>query len=91
MLELPVFTIVSVRVCLVPIGTLPKLRLAGLDPRIPAETAVPVRPIVKAGFEASDAITIVPLAPPFVVGAKVTVRVVLCAASRVIGVVIPLS
>src|SRR5579863_5151538 len=90
MLDPPVLVRVSDRVCLVPTGTVPKLRLAGFDPRTPAKTPVPVSPIFKTGFAASDATETAPLAPPVVVGANETVKVVLCAGFRVSGVESPL-
>lgn len=90
MLDPPVLVRVSDRVCLVPTGTVPKLRLAGFAPRTPAKTPVPVNPIFSTGLVASDAMESVPLAPPIVVGANEMLKVVLCDDVRVRGVESPL-
>jgi hypothetical protein len=90
MLDPPVLVRVSDRVCLVPTGTVPKLRLAGFGPRTPATTPVPINPIFNTGFEASDAMETVPLATPVVVGANEIVKVVLCDGVRVRGAASPL-
>ena len=52
-------------------------------------TDVPLRGIDKLGFEAFDVTVAVPGNVPTDVGAKVTVKVVLCPAFNVTGVVIP--
>ena len=39
---------------LLPTVTLPKLKLAGFDPSVPAVTPVPVRGIVRVGLEALE-------------------------------------
>ena len=90
-LEPPVLVTVSDRVCLLPTVTLPKLRLVGFDPNVPAVTPVPDNAIVSVGLEPSEVIVTVPLALPLVCGENFTVNVVLCEALRVRGVVIPLS
>jgi len=76
-LDPPVFVTVSDRVCLLPTITLPKLRLVGFDPNAPADTPVPVSPIVNVGFEPSEVIVTAPLTLPAVCGAKETVKLVL--------------
>jgi hypothetical protein len=90
MLEPPVLVRVSDKDCFVPTGTVPKLRLDEFDPRTPAATPVPVKPILSSGLLASDAIDTIPLAPPVVVGANEIVKVVLCDAARLSGVESPL-
>ena len=90
MLDPPVLVRVSDRVCFVPTGTVPKLRLAGLAPRTPATAPVPVSPMINSGFVAFDVIAIAPLAPPVVVGMKEIVKLVLCAGFSVSGAEIPL-
>jgi hypothetical protein len=82
---------VSDRDCLLPTVTSPKLRLLGFDPRAPTASPVPDSGMVRVGFEASEVTVTVPLVLPLVCGAKATVRVVLCEALSVSGVVIPLS
>lgn len=76
---------------MLPTVTLPNERLVGLDPKAPNATPVPDKTLVSVEFDASEVIVIVPLALPLVCGAKATVRVVLCEALSVSGVVIPLS
>ena len=76
--------------CLLPVVTLPKLRLAGLDSRSPGTIPVPDKAIFSVGLEAFDVIVTVPLALPADVGVKVTLKVALCPAASVRGVLIPL-
>jgi len=90
-LDPPVFVIVSVKASLLPMVTLPKLRLLALDPSVPAETPVPDKDMARVGLEAFEVMVTVPLALPVAWGANVTVKVVLCEGLRVRGVVIPLS
>lgn len=87
----PVLVMVSVSARSLPTVTLPKLRLVGFDARVPGVTAVPDSDIVRVGFDPSEVMVTVPLAAPAVVGAKVTVNVVLCDAFSVRGAVMPLS
>ena len=87
----PVFVTVSKRDLLLPTVTLPKLRLVGLAPSEPGDTPVPDSGMVSVGLEASDVMVMLPLAPPAVDGANETVKVVLCPAASVTGVVIPLK
>jgi hypothetical protein len=71
--------------------TLPKLRLAGLAPRVPPETPVPDSAIVSVESEAFELMVTVPLALPPAWGANRTLNVVLCDALSVSGVVMPVS
>ena len=82
---------VSDRDCWFPTVTLPKLRLKGLAPSVPGVTPVPARGIARVGFEALDVIMRLPLALPANDGAKETLKVALCPAVSVTGVVIPLK
>jgi len=75
---------------LFPTVMLPKLRLAGLDSRSPGKIPVPDKAILSVGLEAFDVIVTVPLALPADVGVKVTLKVALCPAASVRGVLIPL-
>jgi hypothetical protein len=54
-----------------------------------AATDVPLRGIAKLGFEAFDVTVAVPVNVPADAGANFTVKVVLCPAVKVTGVVIP--
>ena len=87
----PVLVSVSVNNELLPITTLPKLRLVGAAVRAPGASPVPDKDIVSVGFDAFELMVTVPLALPPVVGANETVNVVFCDGFRVRGVVIPLS
>jgi hypothetical protein len=86
-----VLVTVSVRACLLPTVTLPKLRLAGFDPSVPGDIPEPDNALVSEEFEASDVIVNVPLAFPLNWGAKETTRVVLCEGLSVRGRLIPVS
>src|SRR5271157_5655697 len=86
----PVLVTVSERDCLFPTVTLPKLRLAGFEPRSPGEIPVPDRGTARVGFEAFEVTVTFPLALPAAVGVNVTVKLALCPAVSVTGVVIPL-
>ena len=79
----PVLVTVSDRDCLLPIVTLPKLRLAGLAPNVPGVTPLPDKGMVRVGFVALDVIVRLPLAPPADDGANETLKVVLCPAVSV--------
>jgi hypothetical protein len=87
----PVFVTVSDRVCLFPTVTVPKLRLVGLAPSVPGVTPLPDKGMVRLGFEALDVIVRLPLAPPADDGVNETLKVALCPAVNVTGVVIPLK
>ena len=82
---------VSDRDCLFPTVTLPKLRLVGLAPSVPGVTPVPDRGMVRVEFEAVEVMVRLPLAVPADGGANDTLKVVLCPAVSVIGVVMPLK
>lgn len=90
-LDPPVFVIVSDSDWVLPTVTVPKLRLAGLAPKVPAVVPVPVNGIVRVGLGAFEVSVRLPLAAPLAVGANVTLKLVLCPAFRVTGAVIPLS
>ena len=75
---------------MLPTVTLPKLRLAGFDPSVPAVTPVPVKAIVRVGFEPFEVIVTVPVAVPAAVGVNVTLKVALCPAASVTGAAMPL-
>lgn len=77
-------------VCCEPTVTLPKLSVAGLLASCPASTPVPESGIASVGFGAFEVSVTLPLAAPAVCGANVTLKVVLCPAATVAGVVIPL-
>ena len=83
--EPPVFVRVSDRVCELPTGTLPKLMLVGLAVRDPDVTPLPDNTILSDGLDAVLVIAMLPFTFPLVVGAKVTVNVVLCPAGSVSG------
>lgn len=82
---------VSDRDCLFPIVTLPKLRLVGLAPSVPGVTPLPDSGMVRVGFEALDVMVRFPLALPADDGANETLKVALCPAVNVTGVVIPVK
>lgn len=90
-LEPPVLVTVSERDLLLPTVTLPKLSVVGLDPSVPFVTPVPVSGIVRVGLDAVDVTTMLPVALAADVGVNVTVKVALCPAVSVTGVVMPLK
>src|ERR1700722_12000598 len=65
------------------------VKLVGDAVKVAAATEVPFRGIDKLGFDAFHATVAVPGNVPPDVGAKVTVKIVLCPAVNVTGVVIP--
>src|ERR1700723_1543734 len=65
------------------------VKLVGDAVKVAAATEVPLRGIDKLGFDAFDVTVAVPGKVPTDVGAKVTVKVVLCPAVNVTGVLIP--
>jgi hypothetical protein len=75
---------------LLPAMTLPKLRLAGFEVRAPGLTPVPLTGTVRFAAEAFEEMVSVPDALPEVAGLKLTLKLVLCPAASVNGVVIPL-
>ena len=86
-LEPPAFVTVSDSELLFPTSTPPKLRLVGLDDKAPGVTPVPLTAMVRVGLEAFDVIVRLPLAAAAAVGAKLTLKLELCPAARVTGVV----
>ena len=74
---------------MLPTVTLPKPRLVGFDPSTPGAIPVPANGMVRVG--AFEVTVILPLALPDDAGANVTVKVVLCPAVSVSGVVMPLK
>lgn len=79
----------SDRVCWLPVCTLPKLRLDGLEASAPGAVPVPESGILRVGLDAVELIVRLPLALPVDGGAKVTLKVALCPAVSVIGAVMP--
>ena len=73
-----------------PTVTLPKLMLLELSPKTPGDAPVPETAIVNVGLEPSEVMVTIPVKLATDCGAKLTLKVVLCAAFRVRGVVIPL-
>ena len=65
------------------------VKLVGDAVKVAAATEVPLRGIDKLGFDAFDVRVTAPGKVPADVGANVTVKVVLCPAVNVSGVVIP--
>ena len=82
---------VSERDLLLPTVTLPKLRLVGFDPSVPGVTPLPDKEMVRVGFDALEVMVMLPLALPADDGANETLKVALCPAFRVTGVVMPLK
>ena len=82
---------VSDRVCLFPTVTVPKLRLVGLAPRVPGVTPLPDNGMVRVGLEALDVTVRLPATFPADDGANETLKVALCPAVSVTGVVIPVK
>ena len=76
--------------CLIPTVTLPKLRLVGFDPSVPAATPVPDMGMVSVGLEAFEVIVMLPLTLAADAGVNVTVKVALWPAVSVTGAAIPL-
>jgi len=90
-LDPPVLVTVADRDWFDPSVTFPKLSVVGFELRVPGVVLpLPDSATVRVGFEALDKIVTVPLAVPDVVGANLTVNVVLWPAFKVRGVVIPL-
>src|SRR3984885_3506655 len=87
--EPPVLVTVSVSGSLVPVGTVPKLRLVGFAPSAPTAAPVPVNGKDSEGLGAFEVIVTLPLALPVVSGANETVNVVLCPALSASGVAMP--
>jgi hypothetical protein len=86
----PLAVRVPVAVPLVPTTTFPTaMGVDTLNVLWLCATAVPVKAIVRLGFEASDVTEMLPLKLPADCGEKVTVNGVLCPGVKVTGVVIP--
>ena len=75
---------------MLPIVAVAKTRLVGFDVIAPAVAPIPVKGMLRLGFEAVDVMVTFPLADPDTVGANFTAKVVLCPAFNVRGTVIPL-
>ena len=77
---------------LVPTTTMPRSMVVGVTASCPtAAVPVPDKGMVRVGFEALEVIVRFPLALPADDGANETLKVALCPAVRVTGVVIPLK
>lgn len=77
---------------LAPTTTLPRLSVLGLTASCPtAVVPVPDREMLTLGFVASDVMVTLPEALPAAWGANATVKIALCEAFRVSGVLIPLN
>ena len=76
---------------MLPIVTLPKLRLVGLAPSVPGVTPVPESGMVRVGLDAFEVMAMLPLALPVAGGANETVKLALWPAVRVTGAVIPVK
>ncbi len=81
----PVLVTVSDKFVLLPTWTLPNARLVGFAVSAPGVTPVPESGMLKLGFEPLEVMLALPLAAPFVVGAKSTVNEVLWPAVSVNG------
>jgi hypothetical protein len=89
-LDPPVLVTVSERVLLLLAGTLPKARLVGFDPSVPAARPVPLNGMFSVGFDAVEVMVTSPLAAPPATGLNNTLKLVLCPAAKVTGAVMPL-
>ena len=89
-LAVPVFVIVEERVWLCPTVILPKLRDAGLAPRVPtAFVPTPETGTVNVASEALEARVRLPFEVPDVEGANCTLKLALCPTARVAGALMP--
>ena len=86
----PGFVSLAESVLLLPVCTLPKLKLVGFALRAPAVTAVPDKPILRVGLDALLTIAKLPVKVPLLPGANTTLKFVLEPALRVTGNVRPL-
>lgn len=82
---------VSESVWFAPTGTLPKVRLVGFDPSAPGAIPVAVSGMVSVGFDAVEVTVTLPLTLPAAEGVRLTLKVAVCPAVNVAGVVIPLT
>ena len=78
-------------VLLLPICTLPKVRLAGFALRAAALATVPDNPMLSVGLDALLTIAKLPEAVPVLTGVKLTVKLVLWPALRLSGKLRPLT
>ena len=90
-LDPPEFVNVPDKDCVPPKATVPNARLLGFDVIAPAVAPVPDNGMVRLGLDASEVMLMLPLADPDAIGAKVKVKLVLCPALKVRGVLIPPS
>jgi hypothetical protein len=84
-LDPPVLVNVSGRLELLPVNTVPKLKLEALAASVPGVTPDPVSGMLRVGFEASLVMATLPLADPLVGGANCTLKLFDCPADRVNG------
>jgi len=87
----PVLLSISDFVLLLPTCTLPKLKLVGFAPIVPAVVAVPESDTINDGLDASLLTVSVPAGLPEIVGANTTLNDLLAPAAKVKGKVRPLT
>jgi hypothetical protein len=87
----PAFVSFSASVALLPVVTFPKLRLVGLAVSWPGVLPVPDRGTFSAELDAFEVIARLPLTVPPDVGVKVTVKLALWPALKVVGKAKPLA
>jgi hypothetical protein len=87
----PEFVSFSATVELLPVVTFPKLRLVGLAASWPGVTPVPDSGTFRAGLDAFEVISRLPLTELPDVGAKVTLKLTLWPALKFVGKVDPLA
>jgi len=87
-LDPPEFVNVPDKDCVPPTVTVPNARLLGFDVIAPAVAPVPDNGMVRLGLDASELMLMLPLADPDAIGAKAKVKLVLCPAPKVRGVLI---
>ena len=90
-LDPPEFVNVPDKDCVPPRVTVPNAKLLGLDVIAPAVAPVPDNGMVRLGLDASDVMVMSPLTDPEAIGANVKVKLMLCPALRVMGVLTPPS
>jgi hypothetical protein len=86
----PVLVSVSGKLWLLPICTLPKLKLDGLGLRVPAVTPLPARGMLRVGFDALLVIAMLPLTDPDDAGVNNTAKATLWPAPNEAGRLSPL-
>lgn len=89
-LEPPEFVSVTVLGVLLPVSTLPKLTLEGLEVKLPTVTTVAERGIFKLALLALLVMATFPLAVPAVWGESFTLNVAVPPAATVTGMLMPL-